>query len=255
MLRAILLASPVVLVAVVSCGDSSASFDDVTGGSAGTSNAVAGRNSGGKSTQGGNSAIAGSSSTIGGSNQGGQGNGNSGTANNGGTKNNAGSGNNGGTANQAGSAGQGGAGNAGAPTDPSGGAGAANAGAAGTDSAGAAGMAGSGSTEPRCPDLFGSYKIKNKEGMCSGLNKDAPQSIEGNTDACAAHFVSEPPTGPEGLNGATSIDADGNFSGAMLYLDMTQRNPCSGSWNAADETMTVTCGGQGDRCTVLLELQ
>ena len=254
MLRAILLASPVVLVAVVSCGDSSTTFDDVTGGSAGTSSAVAGSNSGGKSTHGGNSAIAGSS-TIGGSNKGGQGNGNGGTANNGGTKNNAGSANNGGTANQAGSASQGGAGNAGAPTDPSGGAGAANAGAAGTDSAGAAGMAGSGPTDPRCPDLFGSYAIKNQEGMCSGLNKDAPQSIEGNTDACAAHFVSEPPTGPEGLNGATSIDADGNFSGVMLYLDMTQRNPCSGSWNAADETMTVTCGGQGDRCTVLLELQ
>jgi hypothetical protein len=252
MLRAILLASPVVLIAVVSCGDSSATFDDLTGGSAGTSNALAGVNSGGRSTQGGNSAIAGSSSTLGGNNKGGQGNGNGGTANNGGTKNNAGSANNGGAANQAGSASHGGTGNAGAPTDPGG---TANAGAAGTDSAGATSMAGSGSTDPRCPDLFGSYKIKNKEGMCSGLNKDATQSIEGDTDACAAHFVSEPPTGPEGLNGAVSIDADGNFSGAMLYLDMTQRNPCSGSWNATDETMTVTCGGQGDMCTVLLELQ
>jgi hypothetical protein len=116
-------------------------------------------------------------------------------------------------------------------------------------------MAGAGPTDPLCPDLFGSYKIKSKDGMCNGLGKDAPQSIEGTTAACTAHFVSEPPNGAEGVNGAASIDADGNFTGAMLYLDMTQRSPCSGSWDAVDETMTVTCGGAGDMCTVVLELQ
>jgi len=270
MLRGILLASPVVLLAVVSCGDSSTTFDDVSGGSAGTGSALGGNGSGsgGKSPQGGNVASAGSSSAAGGgkagqggssnkggqgnggsSNKGGQGNGNGGSSNGGngntgGTKNTAGTANNGGTGNQAGSSSQGGAPNAGGPTDPGG---AAN--------AGEAGMAGAGPTDPLCPDLFGSYKIKSKDGMCNGLGKDATQSIEGTTAACTAHFVSEPPNGAQGVNGAASIDADGNFTGAMLYLDMTQRSPCSGSWDAVDETMTVTCGGVGDMCTVVLELQ
>jgi hypothetical protein len=256
MLRGILLASPVVLVAVVSCGDSSTTFDDVTGGSAGTGSALGGKSSGGggKSAQGGNVASAGSSSATGGkagqggSNKGGQGNGtggssNGGNGNTGGTKNTAGTAN-GGTASQAGTSSQGGAPSAGAPTDPG-----------GAGNAGEAGMAGAGPTDPLCPDLFGSYKIKSKDGMCNGLGKDAPQSIEGTATACTAHFVSEPPNGAEGVNGAASIDADGNFTGAMLYLDMTQRGPCSGSWDAVDETMTVTCGGPGDVCTVVLELQ
>jgi hypothetical protein len=254
MLRAILLASPIVLVAVVSCGDSSStSFEDITGGSAGTDNSLSGASSGGKSSQAGSSGTAGGTkNTAGNANRGGTKN-TAGNANAGGTKNTAGNANAGGTkntagtGNNAGTANLGGATNAGAPSDA---AGTANGGCS-SDCTGAGG----GPDVPLCPNVFGTYKIKDKAGTCNGLNKDAPQSIQGTTNLCAAHFVSEPPNGAEGVNGGASIDASGNFTGAMLFLDMTQRNPCSGTWNAQDETLTVKCGGELDLCTVLLELQ
>jgi hypothetical protein len=106
-----------------------------------------------------------------------------------------------------------------------------------------------------CPNVFGTYKIKDKAGTCNGLNKDAPQSIQGTPNLCAAHFVSEPSNGAQGVNGIASIDASGDFTGAPLFLNLTERSPCSGTWNQQDERMTVKCGGEGELCTVLLELQ
>lgn len=253
MLRTLLLASPIVLFALVSCGDSSSSFDDVPADTAGTASSLGGSASGGNGSQAGSATTAGSSQggtgNSGGTNQAGNGNtagtkSQAGSGGQGGTTSQAGTGNNAGTNNQAGS-GQGGttaqAGTANAGTSSD------LAGAGGTGDGGAGGSDGA-----LCPDVFGSYEIKDKEGTCNGLNKDAPQTIEGTTSACAAHFVSTPASGAQGINGGADIDAQGNFKGSKLYLNETQRNPCNGTWNAQDATMTIECGGPADRCTVLL---
>ncbi len=140
--------------------------------------------------------------------------------------------------------------NAGAPPDLLAGAGPGTAGAA----AGTAGMGagGVGSVLP-CPDVFGDYRVKNTEGACAGVNKDAPQSIESTAVTCFAHFRSVPLTGNPGVNGGTDIDENGDFTSAKLTLGLTVRTPCSGTWNPGAQQMTIKCGGPGDSCTVLLE--
>jgi hypothetical protein len=273
MLRAILLASPLAL-ALVSCGDSAPSFDDSTlPTNTGATGATAGDGSGATSSQGGSSASAGdtngagtengsagTSSTSGGAgNSGGKGN-TAGDTNAGGTSmtgggkggtgNNAGSGN-GGTGNNAGS-GNGGAGMAGSGGTGEGGntqAGTSSgAGMGGTSSAGMGGTAG-----VTCPNVFGNYDIVDTAGSCAGLNKDAPQSIQGTDVACYAHFVSVSAIGGTAVNGGAALDENGNFSGASLYFGKSQRSPCSGTWNQVDERMTVKCAVQNETCTVVMD--
>jgi hypothetical protein len=103
-----------------------------------------------------------------------------------------------------------------------------------------------------CPDLFGAYTIKTSAGMCGNFNKTAPQSIDGNDTTCAAHFVSAPAKGNPAINGATNVDALGGFKDVKLTLGTEQRNPCTGTYNALTQTMTVKCGGAGDLCTVVM---
>ena len=249
MVRSILLVSPFVFAAVVSCGESSTLFDEVTAGSGGTNSSVSGASMGGQDGQSGSSVTAGASAK-GGSTNGGGANGNGGTNGKAGNGNagNAGNGNSGGATNQN----QGGTpASAGTMSDAAG---------SGPDGAGAgaAGMgAGGEGNGALCPDIFGNYVIKDAKGTsCNALSKDAPQAIDGTDVSCFAHFVSDPADGPQGVNGSAVLDADGNFTGATLFLDGTPRTPCSGTWNAQMETMTVKCGGGGpggDLCTLLLE--
>lgn len=217
MLRVALILTPLTLAIAVACGDS---------GDSGSSN-PSNNNTGGDS-----SANNGGAET----NQAGQ----TATA---GTTNTGGSANNGGSSNGGSTATEGGAPTAmgGAPNETMGGA---TTGAGGADT-GAGGAA-------ACPDVFGDYSIKSVVGMCGTLNKNAPQSIQGNDVDCAAHFVSTPAKGEAGINGGATLDAKGDFKNAKLNLGSMQRSPCTGTYAAAAGTMTVACGGVGDACTVVL---
>jgi hypothetical protein len=103
-----------------------------------------------------------------------------------------------------------------------------------------------------CPDVFGNYDVTSATGTCGNLNDTAPQSIQGTTQACFLHFNSVVPAGIGAVNGGATLSADGTFSGAMLILGTTTRNPCRGTWEPNAETMTIVCGGVGDACTVVL---
>jgi hypothetical protein len=96
-----------------------------------------------------------------------------------------------------------------------------------------------------CPDVYGLYAITDVSGKCGDLDKDAAQSIDGKS--CALHFVSV-----GAINGGADLDANGQFSGAKLYEGTVQRSPCTGVWDQNGQTMTVVCGGEGDRCKVIL---
>jgi hypothetical protein len=273
MLRAFLVASPLVL-ALVSCGDSATSFDESTlpggtsaGATGGTDGTGATDNMGGSSaSSAGKSSGAGTTSTAGSENgsagtkntNGGTGN-NGGTSNTGGTKNtggNSGTGNESGSTNNGGGGSGNGAGTGGtdtggtAGTDTGGTAGTAGTSGSGGSAAGNGGTAGSGAA---CPDVFGQYDIVNLQGACNGVNKDAPQSIQGTAVACAAHFVSIVPQGNPGVNGGAELDANGDFNGTTLYFGKSERKPCNGTWNAVDERMTVQCVVQNETCTVTMD--
>jgi hypothetical protein len=253
MLRAVLLTSPLVLSVVISCGDSSPTFDDsnLNAGSGGTDTSQSGATAAGTtSNQAGSMASAGSNSGGGTKGNGGAGNG-AGNGNGGGTKGNGGNGNPGGGSNGGGgnpgggtTANDGGMPNAGAPTEPM----------AGMPGAGMPGAAGA-PNPPGCPDVFGAYDVVNADGMCDGLGKNAPQLIQGTDVACFAHFVSIPVSGNPAVNGGAALDENGNFSGSKLFFGNKERQPCSGVWDQVEERMTVKCGGAADQCTVVLDRQ
>jgi hypothetical protein len=256
MLRAVLLASPLALVLVVSCTSSdSADFKDtgpMDGGSAGTTSSTSGTSAGGTSSQGGTNGRAGSNASAGnnasaGSNASGGGNAAGGKGNTAGSGNTAGNQN---TAGKGGGSAGTGNGNAGAPTDMAG-AGPGNGGAPAAAGANAGGASGG----PLCPDISGSYTIKTTQGFCSALSKNALQSIQGNDVTCQAHFVSQgvSPNSQVGVNGSAVIDENGDFTGAVLSLNKMERSPCSGSWDAGSGRMTIRCGGLADLCTVELD--
>jgi hypothetical protein len=221
MLRVAALLTPILLITAISCSDSSSSDSSSsttnnTGGDTAAGGA-ADNQGGGESTT-----TAGKTSTGGSANQGGS----SAT-----TEGGASSTPSGGAPNES---------TGGAPVEMTGGA-----------SSGGAG----GATSAACPNLFGTYSIKTTAGMCGDLNKGAPQAIDGNDVTCAAHFVSNPAKGKAGINGAVSLNAQGNFKGAKLTLGSMNRNDCSGTYNALAQTMTVKCGAAADLCTAVLTKQ
>ena len=215
MLRTALLLIPCVALIAAACSSDAESDNAGKAGGAGTSASAGGADAG---DAGAGSALAGKSASAG-------------------------------SVNSAGDTAQGGGGPSG------GGAPAAEAGAGGAVGAlGGQGSGGDGASVAACPNVFGTYTITSSDGTCGTLNENAAQSIQGTDVACFAHFVSTPPAGAQGVNGGAALDMNGNFTGAMLYLDNVKRNPCNGTWNAAKQTMTVECGGPGDLCTVVLKL-
>jgi hypothetical protein len=105
----------------------------------------------------------------------------------------------------------------------------------------------------QCPDLFGTYDIKNREGTsCGDLDKNAAQTIAGNDTTCSAHFVSAPAAGKPGINGEVDLDQDGSFTGVTLTLGSDDHSPCEGIYNAQSKMVTVKCGDPGNLCTILL---
>ena len=103
-----------------------------------------------------------------------------------------------------------------------------------------------------CPDVFGTYEINNANGSCGDLDEDAPQEIRGTTQACALHFISVVDGGPPAVNGGATLGPDGTFSGATLILGTMTRSPCSGTWDANQQELTVVCGSGGNECLVEL---
>jgi len=264
MLRAVLLASPLALVLVVSCTSSdSIDFKDVgPSNTAGTTSSTGGASAGGTSSQAGSNATGGSNAAAGKQNGGGNGNmaGNqsSGGKQNGGGNANAGAPPDGGASpNGEGGTNTGGTSTGGTDT---GGTNTGGTDIGGTDTGGTnTGGTNTGGTNtgPLCPDIFGSYTITNVDGgqNCSGIGKNANQSIAGTDVACFAHFVSlaANPGVPTGVNGGVALDENGDFKGATLYLNGKQRTQCSGVWEANNERMTIKCGALGSQCTVLME--
>jgi hypothetical protein len=216
MLRVALILTPLTLAIAVACGDSGGSDSSNPNTNSGGDSSA--NNGGAETNQAGQAATAGTNNT-------------------GGSSSNGGSSNGGGATSEGGTP----AAMGGAPNEAMGGADT-SAGGADTGAGGAA----------ACPDLFGDYNIKSAVGMCGTLNKNAPQSIEGNDVDCAAHFVSTPAKGEPGINGGATLDAKGDFKNAKLTLGGMQRSPCTGTYAAAAGTMTVECGGVGDACTVVL---
>lgn len=215
MKRVTLIVSPILLIAAISCGDSGDS--DNTGNPGGNAAGDSGTDTGGSSTaQAGNAPTSGKTG--------------GGTSNVGGAP----------------STEAGASSTAGTPAEMGG---AANsAGGAGNDLGGAA--AGGAA---QCPDLFGTYDIKNREGTsCGDLDKNAVQAIQGNDTTCSAHFVSAPASGKPGINGVAALDQDGGFADVTLQLGSNDHSPCSGTYNLQSQIMTVKCGDPGDLCTILL---
>ncbi len=131
-------------------------------------------------------------------------------------------------------------------------------GAGGTSTGGSGGAAGNGGSAgdggAGCPgDVYGNYTVVGAVGTCGDINTNAPQKIAGTPSACFGHFVSVVDGGTGAVNGGVNLDSNGNFAGAKLYLGTNQRQPCTGTWNAATSTMTIACGGTGDLCTVVLK--
>jgi hypothetical protein len=102
-----------------------------------------------------------------------------------------------------------------------------------------------------CPNVLGTYQINNADGNgCGDLNENAPQEIRGT--GCALHFISVVDGGIGAINGEASLGPNGTFSGAMLTEGTVMRSSCSGSWNANQVEMTVTCGNGANECLVEL---
>jgi hypothetical protein len=114
------------------------------------------------------------------------------------------------------------------------------------------GGTGAASGSSACPNVLGVYEVS-ISGDCETLNVDAAQSIEATATECHVEFVSdEPDPGAKAVSGEATLDADGNFADARLFLDSVLRFPCDGTWSAADESMTVVCEGLADPCTSVL---
>ena len=278
MLRAVLLASPL-LLALASCGDSTSSFDDsaLTGGTQATG-ANAGESTGASSNNGGDGS-AGTNASGGSSSDGGKGNAGSEPAG-AGTKNSGGAGSgSGGKGNTAGSAGDGGTNQAGTSGSGQGGSGGAQAGSGGSTAGdsgssgsggsaagnsgtgGSSGMGGGGSSSgPTCPDVLGDYDIKNVEGAgCFGVDDKSTQSIQSTDRPCYVRFVSTAPSfggpipGSPAVNGEAALGENGDFTATPLTIGKQVRPGCTGNWDANGQRMTVKCGSAGQACSVTLE--
>jgi hypothetical protein len=100
--------------------------------------------------------------------------------------------------------------------------------------------------EAACPDVHGAYAIVaiDATGCGASLNTSAPECIT--QSACGITFQSNGSGGANrAINGDAMLGGKGNFLGAALKEGDLNRTGCTGSWNAANSTMTVDCGGTG----------
>ncbi len=102
-----------------------------------------------------------------------------------------------------------------------------------------------------CPNVMGGYGMLTATGGgCGTLSTTAKQCIRHpiNLNACQIQFLSEVPNPPRAVNGPLGgvvLKPDGTFDPVTLLLDTSTRSNCSGVWDEAMQTMTVTCASGG----------
>jgi hypothetical protein len=110
-----------------------------------------------------------------------------------------------------------------------------------------------------CPDVRGAYSITavDATGCGSSLNTGASQCIrQGQQTTCGITLQSMPSGGGNrAINGDATLQSDGSFSGAALMEGPLNRTGCTGTWDAANSTMTVDCGGTGSSQACVLALR
>jgi hypothetical protein len=79
---------------------------------------------------------------------------------------------------------------------------------------------------------------------CGDLSAGAPECIMAAQQICAFQLVSAGTAGTA-VNGVVVLQSDGSFSGAALTEGTGQRTGCTGQWDAANQTLTIDCGGMG----------
>jgi hypothetical protein len=119
-----------------------------------------------------------------------------------------------------------------------------------------AGDAASDAPAAPCPDVHGAYAITavDATGCGNSLSTSAPQCVRQMT--CHITLQSTVAGGANpALNGNATLQNDGSFSGAAITEGTLSRTGCTGTWNAANSTMTVDCGLTGSTQACVLALR
>lgn len=107
-----------------------------------------------------------------------------------------------------------------------------------------------------CPDISGGYgQIATTGQGCGDINTNAPECIMLAQQLCAFQLVSATSGVKPAVNGVVDLQSDGSFSGAALQEGTVQRSGCTGQWSAANQTLTLDCGGMGSSqsCVVTMK--
>jgi hypothetical protein len=121
-----------------------------------------------------------------------------------------------------------------------------------------AGDAASDAPAPPCPDVHGAYAVTavDATGCGNSVNLSAPQCVRQPAMSCGITFRSMVSGGGNGaINGDATVQNDGSFMGAALMEGTSNRTGCTGTWNAANSTLTVDCGGTGSSQACVLALR
>ena len=93
--------------------------------------------------------------------------------------------------------------------------------------------------------MSGGYTLMASGAGCGDLNPGAPECIMLAQQLCAFQLVSATSGVTPAVNGVVDLQSDGSFSGASLQEGTVQRSGCTGQWSAANQTLTIDCGGMG----------
>jgi hypothetical protein len=98
-----------------------------------------------------------------------------------------------------------------------------------------------------CPDVRGQYGIQTSGSGCGSIFGSLPPCVRDGPIACDVVFQSSPAgggdAGPSAIHGEVQLQPDGSFDNANLTVGTIPRMQCTGAWDPASSTMTVTCGG------------
>ncbi len=111
-----------------------------------------------------------------------------------------------------------------------------------------------------CPNTIGGYTMEVATGTgCGDINVTAKQCVAHpgaviNPNLCLIRFNSEQVVHPLAVNGplgGIDLKPNGTFDATDLLLGTTGRSNCTGVFNEATQTMTVTCASGGG-CVVTM---
>jgi hypothetical protein len=110
-----------------------------------------------------------------------------------------------------------------------------------------------------CPDISGQYGVQTSGGGCGSVFGSTSPCIRQGQGSCHVAFQSSAAGGGDGgpaaINGDVQLAPDGSFENGNLTVGTIPRMGCTGSWDSASSTMTVTCGGldASDGCVMHLK--